>query len=131
MKQYIKQLKIKLKELELEIKDKKSKRKGSETGYVSGLWEARYRARHYHIAYCQLRGRTYEQIENKATSKPNIAYIETLMDPNQEKKSGYLSVTRIDNKSWNSDEKIIASAPTQTKERIGLLAAMVQKIKGV
>lgn len=50
--------------------------------YPKDLSELSYTFRHRHIAYCLLRGKAYEQIENKVTegNEPNWALIETIMD---------------------------------------------------
>lgn len=70
-------LKSELKVLAKEIREKKDKRKGSKYGYVEGLNPARWTARHKHIAYCLLRGRTYEQIEQpRYDNKPNMRLVE-------------------------------------------------------
>ena len=53
------------KERALEIRSLKSTRKQCENGYVSGLGSIQMRYRIEHIAYCLLRGRSPEQIENR------------------------------------------------------------------
>ena len=70
-----------IKELATEIKEKKGLRKSSEYGYVAGLDRLRYEARHHHIAYCRLRGRTLEEIEPKTRedNAPNSAYYHKIM----------------------------------------------------
>ena len=71
------ELKQHIKGLAKEIKEKKGLRKGSEYGYVDGLDRLRYEARHHHIAYCLLRGRTMEEIESKTRedNAPNMTYV--------------------------------------------------------
>lgn len=64
MKQ-IKELKSQLKSHASLIRELKSQRKTSSNGYVSGLSSEQQTFRIKHIAYCLLRGRTLEQIENK------------------------------------------------------------------
>ena len=54
-----------LKALAQEIRSLKSQRKTSPNGYVYGLGSAQFKYRHMHIAYCLMRGKTIEQIENK------------------------------------------------------------------
>lgn len=54
-----------LKTLAKEIRLLKSQRKTSSCGYVHGLAHRQYTYRHMHIAYCLMRGKTMEQIENK------------------------------------------------------------------
>lgn len=61
----IKVLKQELKTLAVEIRSLKSTRKQHSNGYVPGLERSQWIARHKHIAYCLLRGKTMEQIENK------------------------------------------------------------------
>lgn len=81
MKVKIKSMKQELKELAQEIRTLKSKRKThvSEyykrvTGYVRGLQSAQYRFRVNHIAYCLLRGRKPEEIENRWRDPENIEH---------------------------------------------------------
>lgn len=64
MKTQIANLKKECKSLAEEIRNLKSKRK-EYRGYVPGLGSAQSNFRIKHIAYCLLRGRTLEQIENK------------------------------------------------------------------
>lgn len=76
----IKELKQHIKELAKEIREKKGLRKSSQYGLVPGLDRLRYEARHHHIAYCLLRGRTMEQIEPKTRedNKPHTSYIDEI-----------------------------------------------------
>ena len=60
------ELKNEIKSMATEIRRLKSTRKDVPYGYVSGLEELRNSARHHHIAYCELRGLTRDQIENPA-----------------------------------------------------------------
>jgi hypothetical protein len=73
-------LKQELKELATEIRSLKSQRKSSKNGYVSGLFGKRYDARHKHIAYSMLRGRDYEQIENKCNEAPDMDVVKAIME---------------------------------------------------
>ncbi len=59
-------LKLHLKQLAKDIKASKQKRKKLPNGYVPGLRSLRYEFRHHHIAYCELRGRKREEIEQPA-----------------------------------------------------------------
>ena len=61
----IKKLKQTLKKNAHYIRELKSKRKESQNGYVDGLGQAQMEYRIGQIAYCLIRGRTPEQIENK------------------------------------------------------------------
>lgn len=74
------ELKQHIKGLAKEIKEKKGLRKESEYGYVYGLDRLRYEARHHHIAYCLLRGRSMEEIESKTRedNAPNASYIDEI-----------------------------------------------------
>jgi len=65
MKTKIKLMKQEQKERALEIRSLKSTRKQCQNGYVSGLGSVQMKYRIEHIAYCLLRGRSPEQIENK------------------------------------------------------------------
>ena len=79
-----KELKAELKTLSKEITTLKSQRKSSPNGYVSGLDNKRYIARHKHIAYCLLRGREYEQIERTCYEEPDMSYVERIMEAHNE-----------------------------------------------
>ena len=61
----LKKLKQTLKKNAGYIRELKAKRKESQYGYVPELGRAQMEYRIGHIAYCLLRGRTPEQIENK------------------------------------------------------------------
>ncbi len=76
------ELKQELKELAASIREAKSKRKSSSNGYVHGLCYDRNTYRHKHIAYCLLRGRSIEQIEqsNRPDNKPCQYLIERYME---------------------------------------------------
>ena len=54
-----------LKYIAYEIREMKNDRKNHNNGYVHGLFSKRYKARHMHIAICELRGIPYEKIEEK------------------------------------------------------------------
>lgn len=79
----IKQLKQKLKSLSLEIRNQKKLRKDPAhnhgCGYVSGLDDNRHMARHMHVAYCLLRGRTIEQIEGNSKTDRDDVWIKAIM----------------------------------------------------
>lgn len=75
------QFKEEQKELAKRIRKLKSQRKESPNGYVHGLESLSDDYRHHHIAYCELRGRTREQIEIPAKgNEPNNGYITTIKD---------------------------------------------------
>lgn len=85
------ELKQHIKEFSKEIKEKKGLRKGSEYGYVAGLDRLRYEARHHHIAYCLLRGRTMEEIESnfRIGNASNASYVDEIMmstEPREERR---------------------------------------------
>ena len=49
---------------ELKPTRKQDKRNGRSLWEIeSDIWKAKYKFRHHHIAYCEMRGRTREQIE--------------------------------------------------------------------
>ena len=57
-------------------------------------WEVQYKLyrlqdkyRHKHIAYCMLRGRTYEQIERKCEVSPDFNQIERIMGEYEQKQA--------------------------------------------
>ena len=70
-KEMMSKVKSQLKGWADQIKVLKSQRKGAPNGVVSGLWRLRYDFRHYHIVYCELRGRSRDEIEQP--SSDNIA----------------------------------------------------------
>ena len=77
-----KDLKNRIKKLSVEIRKMKSERKTHDCGYVPGLDNKRVFIRHLHVAYCLLRGRKYEEIENscRVGNLPNKKLIEQLME---------------------------------------------------
>ncbi|MDO8640857.1 MAG: hypothetical protein Q7R33_04885 [Nitrosarchaeum sp.] len=89
----MKDLKIKLKALAKEIHENKADCKkyqrehcGNDGGFYLTLYRLKYDYRHNHIAYSQLRGRTYEEIESNCRSagEPNLILIKEIMDAHQE-----------------------------------------------
>ena len=70
-------LKANLKALANKIHQLKSSRKAAPFGYVLGLSSAQEDFRTQHIAYCLLRGRTIEQIENRRLTHPPYDSVET------------------------------------------------------
>lgn len=77
-------LKEELKTLAKEIKKLKSERKSHSNGYVLGLLEKRHSARHKHVAYCMLRGKLYQEIEQKCHEAPDMDYIERIKEAHHE-----------------------------------------------
>jgi len=74
----MKETKEYLKNLAIKIKDLKSKRKPYNDGQFEIL-KLKYEFRHHHIASCELRGRTREQIERPAENNPaNQKYIDEI-----------------------------------------------------
>jgi hypothetical protein len=65
MKNKIKSMKQEQKERAQEIRSLKSTRKQCDNGYVPGLGSTQWNYRSVHIAYCLLRGRKPEEIENR------------------------------------------------------------------
>lgn len=76
----LQELKQKNKELASKIRELKATRKSVPYGYVSGLADCKYLARHHHIAYCMLRGRRYEEIEDRCSKAYNDIYVEAIME---------------------------------------------------
>lgn len=76
----LKELQLELKNLVIEIKELKSKRKTLPCGYVPGLLNARYQARHKHVAYSLMLGNQYEAIEQNPEQPINKKYIEQIME---------------------------------------------------
>ena len=106
MKEQIAKLKLELKELALQIKTQKPEYKQSQRACsladskdpkINDLWRDRSSKfyslygskniyRHKHIAYCLLRGRTIEQIENKNRegNGPNMTFVNKIMKEAQD-----------------------------------------------
>lgn len=82
MKSQIKSLKSDLKSLASKITQLKSTRKSVPCGYVADLAATQQLFRHKHIAYCLMRGRTMEQIENsnRENNKPDMKMVEWIME---------------------------------------------------
>jgi hypothetical protein len=74
MRIHILKMKAELKVLAQEIRTQKSTRKEHQFGYVPGLASNQHDFRCKHIAYCLLRGRTLEQIENKVRDPNDWSY---------------------------------------------------------
>ena len=74
------QMKNQLKQLAKEIRELKAQRGPVNNGFVPELSGKQYEYRHRHIAYCMLRGRSYEQIEKKCAegNKPNMEYVNAI-----------------------------------------------------
>jgi len=80
-----KEIKERLKNYASEIKSLKGKRKLSNRGNLdlseieSKIFQLKYHFRHNHIAYCEIRGRTREQIEKPSKfNPPNQSYIDKI-----------------------------------------------------
>lgn len=55
----------------IQIRELKTHRKESVNGYVRGLNYERWQARHFHIAWSEMRGRKREEIEQKCEIDPD------------------------------------------------------------
>lgn len=109
MSSKIKQLKQELKVLAALIKEQKVRYKNCQRSGNNFLdlwkWErensnpSSRTYRHKHIAYCLLRGKKYEQIENKVRegNKPNFTYIEEIMREYREVEAVSCGDTVVDN----------------------------------
>ena len=73
-----------LKQYAVDIRKAKATRKSVPNGYVPELEAMRWNARHFHIAYCMLRGRKYEEIEPRCHEEPNMARVEKIMEDYRE-----------------------------------------------
>jgi len=84
----MKNLKEEQKALAGKIKDNKKdikerQRNGDYAGHQQyNLLKQKKEYRHKHLAYCMMRGRTYEEIENKCRedNKPNMDIVKEIMD---------------------------------------------------
>lgn len=74
MKIHLLKLKAELKVLAQQIRTLKSQRKQFTNGYVPGLAGNQHEFRYKYIAYCLLRGKTLEQIENKVRDPNDWGY---------------------------------------------------------
>jgi hypothetical protein len=89
---YIK-LKEELKELAKEIREWKNNRKLDKRSQLGmNQWQVQVQIdwrkddfRHKHIAYCMLRGRKYEQIENYCRVLPSFSRIDSIMEQYESK----------------------------------------------
>ena len=81
MKKQLANLKQELKTLAKHIRELKDTRKKVPYGYVPELWNPQFEFRHRHIAYCLLRGRKMQEIEQKTRedNKPNMNYVNNLI----------------------------------------------------
>jgi hypothetical protein len=70
-----------LKDLTKRIRSLKDNRKECKGTNNYEIWRAGWEYRHEHIAYCLVRGRSYDQIEQPSEfNKPNFQRIEILKD---------------------------------------------------
>ena len=85
LKVELKSLAEKIKESKVELKKYQRENGGYDGGFYMSLYRLKYEYRHRHIAYSQLRGKTYEEIESKHTRiSPDFSYIKEIMDANAE-----------------------------------------------
>jgi len=73
----IKEFKQFLKDLVVEIRQEKK-----DHGYSERKHRLSWKYRHYHIAYCLLRGREYVEIEQivQEGNEPNMLFVRNIMD---------------------------------------------------
>ena len=94
------QFKVEQKKLAQEIRKLKSQRKESDCGYVRNLEMYRDDYRHHHIAYCELRGRTREQIEiPRKGNEPNNGYVDTIKEKWLNKLREYEQAQEVDHEA--------------------------------
>ena len=72
------EIKSEHKSLAQKIRKLKNTRKTTPNGYVSGLERLRIEYRHRHIAFCELLGKTRDQIEKPNSKSANENYIEKI-----------------------------------------------------
>lgn len=91
-KQLFKEIKEDLKKVAKEIRKlkrsrKQDKRNGRALWEIEGdIWEAKWYFRHKHIAYCEIKGRTRDQIERpKDDNKASQPYIDKFKKEWEEK----------------------------------------------
>lgn len=81
LKSELKSIVEKIKTAKLELHDYQRQNNGSCGGGYFKLYKLRYECRHKHIAYCLMKGRSYDVIERPAeNNKPDMQYIKELMD---------------------------------------------------
>lgn len=93
------QLKAELKALAKEIKEWKFKRDhwydydSLQWKFQYGVMERAREFRHKHIAYCLLRGRKYEEIEQpRENNKPDMIYVQLVMEEYEQPKTKFRTV---------------------------------------
>ena len=81
LKKYLKETATEIRETRCKFKEAQRNRTGS-CQLRRKLEGLQYEYRHHHIAYCELRGRTREQIERKVRdgNHPNETYINNILD---------------------------------------------------
>jgi hypothetical protein len=91
-----KELKVELKSLAKQItktkkdlKDYQREHGGSDGGFCHEVEVLKFKFRHKHIAYCQLRGTKYEAIERHCAdnNNPNWDHIKEIMDAHHQEKA--------------------------------------------
>jgi len=92
----MKELKSELKAIAKKIKETKIKTKeyqrdhgGDDGGFYCDIFKFKHDYRHKHIAYSQLRGRKYEEIESNCSraGDPDFDLIKEIMDKHYEEKN--------------------------------------------
>ena len=96
MNPIMKEFKEELKTLAVEIHNYKKERKTHKCGYLPGLIEMKYEYRHWHIAYCELRGTPREMIEQPAEeNQPSESFIQHVKDVWSKKYAEYEQTLRV------------------------------------
>jgi hypothetical protein len=90
VKEELKKMAEKLRQIRIDIAE--TQKKGEYAGYMQSEQRfLKFEFRHRHIAYCMLRGRSYEQIERKFREghEPDMNYVEKLQEQFKTLLEGY------------------------------------------
>jgi len=81
LKNILKNLANEIKAAKIELKDYQREHGGDSGSHLFNVYKLKYEFRHKHIAYSQLRGRTYEEIEKSCSraGEPNFELIKGIM----------------------------------------------------
>lgn len=88
LKTEIKAIVEKIKTSKLDLVNYQRQNNGCDGGFYFTLYKLRYECRHKHIAYCLMKGRSYDVIERPSeNNKPNMEYIKEIIDAHTAKQA--------------------------------------------
>jgi|GEM_PF-5309492 len=89
LKKEVKEIAKKIKETKIKLKEYQRDHSGYDGGFYCDIFRLKHDYRHKHIAYSQLKGRKYEEIEHDCSrvGDPDFDLIKEIMDKHYEEKT--------------------------------------------